>query len=771
MKLVTRISRVLVPLSILLSPLPSSAQGARADYERAARFLTGDLERVVQPAEIRPSWIEGTDQFWYRKPGPDTEFLLVDSAKNTSGPAFDQSKLAEELSKAIGKQVRANHLPFNSFEFVGKEEAIRFAAEGQRWTCSLSTYSCTKEKLPPSDEQVSPDGNWAAFVKHYNLYLRNLSTGTVAQLTTDGEKSWDYATPLPSSDLLVREGTEDAREPAAVFWSPDSSKLVTYRLDSRNAGRFTTLQFVPPDQLRPKAFTYVYPLPGEVMPVAQPIIFDVHTLKRTEIQTAPLEIYFQGGPNFSWYKDSKRMHYQFRSRGDKRFEFREVDAEAGKQRAVIEEEAQTYIDPGETRVDLMNDGAELLLTSERDGWNHIYLYDGESGNLKNQVTKGPWAVRNIVHADEKNRQVYFLAGGKEKDEDPYLTRLYRINFDGTGLQLLTPENANHTASVSPDSKFFVDNYSRADLPGESVLRRASDGTVVQTLQITDASPLQKTGWKFPEPFKGVAADGKTDIYGLIWRPSNFDPSKKYPIIEQIYTGPQGFFVPKTFASANAGRRGLQSVAELGFIVVMADGRGTTGRSRAFHEFSYHNLGGVFDDHVALIKQMAAKYPYMDLDRVGIYGTSAGGYAAAHAILVHPEFYKVCVSISGDHDARLDKAWWNELFQGYPVGKDYAEQSNVTLADNLKGHLLLVHGDVDNNVNPVETMRFVDALIKANKNFDMLLVPNMYHGEGRNLYLVRRRWDYFVEHLLGITPPENFEIKQRAPNESDAAGQN
>lgn len=771
MKFVARLTQVLVPLSILFSPLPSYAQGTRPDYERAARFLTGDLERMVQPAEIRPSWIEGTDKFWYRRPGPDSEFLLVDSAKNTSGPAFDQTKLAEELSKSMGRQIRTNHLPFNSFEFVDKEQSIRFAAEGQRWTCNLSTYNCTKEKLPPSTEQISPDGNWSAFVDHYNLYLRNLSTGTVAQLTTDGEKSWDYATPLPSSDLLVREGTEDVKQPAAVFWSPDSSKLVTYRIDSRNAGRFTTLQFVPPDQLRPKAFTYVYPLPGEVMPVAQPIIFDVHTLKRTEMQTAPLEIYFQGGPGFSWYKDSKRVHYQFRSRGDKRFEFREVDAETGKQRTVIEEEAKSYIDPGETRVELVNDGAELLLTSERDGWNHIYLYDGKTGTLKNQITRGPWAVRNIVHADENNRQVYFLAGGREKDEDPYLTHLYRVNFDGTGLQLLTPENANHTASVSPDGKFFVDNYSRADLPGESVLRRASDGTIVKKLEKTDPSPLLKMGWKFPEPFKGLAADGKTDIYGLIWRPSNFDPNRKYPVVEQIYTGPQGFFVPKTFGSANAGRRGLQSVAELGFIVVMVDGRGTTGRSRAFHEYSYHNLGGVFDDHVALIKQMGAKYPFMDLDRVGIYGTSAGGYGAAHAILVHPDFYKVCVSISGDHDARLDKAWWNELYQGYPVGKDYAEQSNANLADKLQGHLLLVHGDVDNNVNPVETMRFVDALIKANKNFDMLLVPNMYHGEGRNLYLVRRRWDYFVEHLLGITPPENFEIKQRAPNESEAPGQN
>jgi dipeptidyl-peptidase-4 len=431
----------------------------------------------------------------------------------------------------------------------------------------FSIFKCTKKKLPPPSEQVSPDGNWSAFVDHYNLYVRNLSTGTVAQLTTDGEKSWDYATQLPSSDLLVQAGTEAVRQPAAVFWSPDSSKLVTYRIDSRNAGRFTTMQFVPPDQLRPKAFSYVYPLPGEIMPTAQPIIFDVQTLNRSSIQTAPLEIYFQGGPHFSWYKDGKRIHYMFWSRGDKRFEFREVDAETSTQRVAIEEEAKTYIDPGETRVVPVNEGAELLVTSERDGWNHIFLYHGKTGKIENQVTKGPWAVRSIVHVDDKNRQVYFLAGGRENG-DPYLTHLYKVNFDGTSLQLLTPENANHTSVVSPDSRFFVDSYSRADLPGESDLRRTSDGSVVQVLEKADAGALQKAGWKFPEPFKGVATDGKTELHGLIWRPSNFDTSKKYPVIEQIYTGPQDFFVPKTFGTANAGRSGFQSVAELGFIVVM-----------------------------------------------------------------------------------------------------------------------------------------------------------------------------------------------------------
>lgn len=765
MRIILQLPRVLALAFVFLAAVPVYGQGTQADYERAGRFLTGDLARLVHSADVMPNWIEGTAQFWYRKPGRDTEFLLVDAAKNTVGPAFDHAKLAAEMSRFAGRSYQTNRLPFNRFGFVQKGAAIRFEVDHERWTCDLATYKCEKVTLPPAWETASPDSKWAAYVDHYNLFVRNVLTGAVVQLTRDGEKSWDYATPLPSSDLMVREGTDDVRQRPAVFWSPDSSKLITYRIDSRNAGRFTTLQFVPPDRLRPKAYTYVYPLPGEVVASAEPIILDIRTSKRTEVQTDPLEIYFQGGPSFEWFKDSERIHYMFRSRGEKRAELREVDAETGKQRVVVEEEAKTYIDPGENRAQIVGEGTEVLWTSERDGWNHIYLYDGNTGKLENQVTKGAWLVRAILRVDEKNRKVYFLAGGREEGEDPYLTHFYKVNFDGTALQLLSPENASHTGSVSPDNRYFVDNFSRADFSGESMLRRTSDGSAIRTLEKSDTSELSKMGWKFPEPFQGKADDRKTDIYGLIWRPSNFDSSKKYPVIEQIYTGPQGFFVPKTFGSANSGRRGLQAMAELGFIVVMIDGRGTTGRSRAFHEYSYRNLGGVFEDHVALIRQMHVRYPYMDISRVGIYGTSAGGYAAAHAMLVHPDFYKAGVSISGDHDARLDKAWWNELYQGYPMGSDYVDQSNVTLAAQLQGHLLLVHGDVDQNVNPVETMRLVDALIKANKNFDMLFVPNMFHGEGSIFYLIRRRWDYFVEHLLGVTPPVGFQIK---PEESEGA---
>jgi dipeptidyl-peptidase 4 len=521
------------------------------------------------------------------------------------------------------------------------------------------------------------------------------------------------------------------------------------------------LQFVPPGQLRPKAFTVVYPLPGEVLPKAQPILFDLQKQKRIDVKVDAIEMQFQGGPDFDWFPDSKSFYYRAEERGEKSIEVRVIDAETGEARSLLRETGKDYVDPGETFLRFLHESHEFIWSSERDGWNHLYLYDEKTGALKGQITQGPWVVREIIDIDEKARRTYFLASGREKSEDPYLTHLYSVGLDGKNLTLLTPENADHVVSISPDHTHFVDNASRADIPTQSSLRNLKDGSQVRVLEQSDFAELQKSGWKFAEPFHGKAADGTTDLYGLIWRPSNFDPSRKYPIVEMVYTGPQGFFVPKTFSGTL--RIQQQTIAELGFITVMVDGRGTTGRSRAFHEFSYRNLGGSFEDHVAMIKQMAAQYPYMDIDRAGIYGTSAGGYGSAHAMLAFPDFYKVGVSISGDHDARLDKAWWNELYQGYPLGPDYAEQSNVTMAGRLKGHLLLVHGDIDDNVHVVETMRFADALMKANKNFDMLIVPNMYHGEGGNLYLVRRRWDYFVQNLLGVTPPPGYELHEDREN--------
>jgi dipeptidyl-peptidase 4 len=748
---------VVITAVIAVTAPGARAQGAREDYDRAVRFLPGNSRATVKTADVDAHWIEKSNRFWYRsRTAAGWQFLLVDADKNTSEPAFDHAQLAQALSKVAGRAIAPEKLPFANFEFVKDGKAIRLTVAGVEYTCELG-HDCTGgggQKY----ESLSPNGAWAAFVKDHNLYLRYLATGETIALTRDGVAGYDYATELPSLGKMIAQGTEDLRQEPAVFWSPDSSKLATYRIDSRSAGRYTSLQFVPPDQMRPRAYSVVYPLPGEVLPSAEPIIFEVASGKRIDVKTPPLELPFQDGPGFDWFPNSQSVFYDYDERGEKAIELREVNPATGEQKTLIREESAHYVDPGETQYQFAHDAGKIVWTSERDGWNHIYLYDAKTGQLERQLTHGPWVVRRIVSVDEKNRRVYFLANGREKGEDPYLTHLYSVGFDAQGLRLISPEPANHVASVSADGTYFVDSYSRVDLPGKSALRRVADGSEVRALEQADASELQKTGWKFPEPFQGKATDGATDLYGVIWRPSNFDPSKKYPVVEQVYTGPQDFFVPKTFAAAVRG--GEQSVAELGFIVVMIDGRGTTGRSRAFHEFSYRNLGGSFEDHVAMIRQMAEKFPYIDATRVGIYGTSAGGYGSAHAMLVFPDFYKVCVSISGDHDARLDKAWWNELYQGYPVGEDYNAQSNVTMAGRLAGHLLLVHGDVDDNVHPVETMRFADALMKANKNFDMLFVPNMYHGEGGNPYLVRRRWDYFVKYLLGVEPPPNFEIHEQ-----------
>jgi dipeptidyl-peptidase 4 len=744
---------------LILFAVSLNAQGTLEDYQRAQKFLPGNSRHLYTTGDVMPHWIEKTDRFWYRNANRkgESEFIIVDAAQNTSGPAFDHARLAASLSRSTKQNQDPAKLPFDYIDFVEDGKAIRFEIDGAQWTCTLDSYECKRGESAAEGqyESRSPDGRWVAYVENHNLFLRDSTTGTVLQLTRDGEPGWDYSTPIPSLRPMVTQQTEDVKERPAVFWSPDSSKFITYRIDSRNAGRFTSLQFVPPNQLRPKAFDVVYPLPGEVLPKAAPLIFDVRANTRVDVKTSPLDIAFQGGPGFDWFPDSKRFHYETEERGWKEVELREVDAETGDEKVLLKEAPEKYIDPGETWFRLINNDSEIVMSSERDGWNHLYLYNAKTGALERQLTRGEWVVRQLLSIDDKARRVYFLAGGREKGEDPYLTHLYSIALDGTGLQLLTPDNANHMVSISPDNEYFVDNASRVDLPGGSALRRSKDGSKVRDLQQADLSELVRMGWKFPEPFQGKAGDGTTDLYGLIWKPTNFDPSKKYPIIEQVYTGPQGFFVPKTLGAAMR----LQSMAEVGFVVVMVDGRGTTGRSRAFHEFSYHNLGGSFADHVEMIKQMAAKNPYMDLARVGIYGTSAGGYGSAHAILQFPDFYKVCVSISGDHDPRLDKAWWNEVYQGYPVGRDYVDQSNLTLASHLQGHLLLVHGDIDDNVHPVETMRLADALMSANKSFDMLFVPNMYHGESgvHATYLARRRWDYFVEYLLGVTPPVNFDL--------------
>lgn len=758
-----RVSKLfwLCAVSIFIcSSIPvAHAQGTRADYNRAVRFLPWNVEPLVFTANVKPHWINGSNRFWYRRVKfGQKDFILVDPARATQGPAFDQARLASSLSKALGTTVDAEKLPFDEFQYIHGRQGIRFAIDGNSWTCTLSSYQCKEgAEVAERERGLSPNGRWFAFVRNHNLWIRSTTTEETIQLTKDGVAGDDYATRLPGLKLMVKQETENVHQPASVFWSPDSSKILTYRIDSRYAGRFTSLQFVPPSWvgMRPLAFTYVYPLPGEVLPMAYPIVFDVIKHTRVNVQVTPLQLTYVGGPRFFWSANSKHFYFEQWARGNKWVHFMEGDPTTGKTHAVIDQMSDgTYVDPNLTWWRLIHNGDQILWSSDRDGWNHLYLYNGRTGQLEDQVTHGNWPVRRIVRVDAKDGEIYFMGSGQKPGEDPYQEHLYKVKFDGSGLTMLDPEDADHAVWISPDNTYFVDNYSRPDLPPVSVLRSTSDGHVVATLEKSNIAGLLKTGWKFPIRFQGLAADGKTKLYGLIWRPSNFDPNHKYPVIEQIYTGPHRCFTPKTFAAYHDM---AQSTAELGFVVVMLDGRGTSCRSRAFHEYSYKNLGGQEPDHIAMIKQMAAKYHWMDLSRVGIYGASTGGYETTHALLVNPQFYKVGVCISGVEDHRLDKTGWNELYQGYPVGPQYAAQSNITLADHLKGHLLLIHGDVDDNVNPVNMMRMVNALIQDNKDFQMLLVPNMFHAEGLHVYVTKRRWNYFVRYLLGVTPPHNYVI--------------
>jgi dipeptidyl-peptidase-4 len=772
------------------APALASAQGSREDYSRAERFLNEEIRNLADDGQVDPHWIDQSDRFWYVKDGPDGKsFMVVDAAQGTRSEAFDHQRLAQALSRVNGTTYSARELPFSSIRLAAN--SVSFTVAQAAYSCDLSAYACSKvakpiedeesenrigpprqpdpSELPPT-ERPSPDRKLLAFVRDHNMWVRVVATGEDIQLSHDGEHFYDYATPLPSPALMVGQGTEDVVQSPAVFWSPDSRRLATYVMDQRNFPRLTITQSAPPDQFRPKYFSYAYPLPVDwVLPTAKLVVFDVPTRKEIVVAAKPLVQLYYGGPSVEWFGDSQRFQYREIDRGYTGVRINEVDARTGVTRPVVDEKGSpdNLIDTSILVTRAIDDGRERIWSSERDGWNHFYLYDTRAGVVKNQITKGEWVIRAINHVDEKTRVLYFSAGGREAGRDPYLRHVYRVNLDGTGLTLLTSENADHAVSFSPDGQYFVDVFSRVDSPTVSVIRSAEDGRIVKELEKADVSRLTAMGWRYPEPFKAKAADGKTDLYGVIWRPTNFDPAKKYPVVENIYTGPQGAYVPKTFA---AYRNQQQAIAELGFITVFVDGRGTALRSRAFRAFAYHNLGfgSAGDDHITVFKQMAAKYPYMDLTRFGVWGHSAGGYDSTHAILTHPEFYKVAVSSAGCHDNRMDKSTWNEQWMGWPVDKNYEEMSNYTLAPQLQGKLFLAHGDVDENVPMPATIKLLDALVKANKDFDFLIMPNRPHGFGNDPYFVRRRWDYFVKNLLHVDPPSGFSIGQPRPTATTQA---
>jgi dipeptidyl aminopeptidase/acylaminoacyl peptidase len=494
----------------------------------------------------------------------------------------------------------------------------------------------------------------------------------------------------------------------------------------------------------------VYPKPGDVLPLFQPALFSIDAKQELPIDNTlfpnPFEL-----ANFAWRKDSRTLTFEYNQRGHQVYRVIEVDAATGKARTLIEETSSTFINYEPLRRDQYDHGKyfrydvaggkEVLWASERDGWEHLYLLNGQTGAVERQITRGNWVVRAVDRVDETHREIYFEASGMNPGEDPYYVHGYKIGFDGAGLTPLSPEEADHALSYSSDGKYYVDTYSRLDLPPVMELRRSSDASPVMTVDKADDARLVAAGWKPAEPFHARGRDGKTEIWGVIWRPANFDPSKKYPVVEDIYAGPQGSFVPKDFTPR------VEPLTELGFVVAQIDGMGTNNRSRAFHDVAWRNLKDAgFPDRILWHKAVAARYSWYDISRgVGIFGTSAGGQSAMGALLFHPEFYTVAVANSGCHDNRMDKIWWNEQWMGWPVGPWYSESSNVDNAWRLKGKLMLVMGEMDKNVDPSTTLQVVDRLIKADKDFDFLEVPGGGHGAGGR-YGERRLMNFFVRNL-------------------------
>jgi dipeptidyl aminopeptidase/acylaminoacyl peptidase len=771
--------------------LAASAQQVftAADYAHAEKFMTYNTTSLVFGNSVRATWLPG-DKFWYRNTLADgAEFILVDAAKGTRAPAFDHAKLSVALSKAANVVYSAHSLPFQEIEFSPDGQFVLFSAASKKWRCDVAGDDCVSQGAATGgggrgrggrgggggrggNDAQSPDKQHTAFIRNYNLWMRDAGTNKETQLTFDGVKDYGYATDNAGWSTSDR---------AILVWSPDSKKIATFQQDQRNVGE---MYLVSTKVGHPELKEWKYPLPGDpVVPMIERVIIDVSgTPKVTRLKMAADQhrstlcdnIACRGGEwsDVQWSADSTHLAFVSTSRGHREEQFRIADASTGEMRDVFQETVETFFESGNGKVNWQYLPAtnEIIWFSERENWGQLYLYDATTGKVKNQITTGDGNVTQVVHVDEKARTIFFLGVGKEKNRDPYFIHFYRIDFDGKNFKLLTPDNANHDIALSPDQKYFVDTYSTPDIPPVSVLRDVN-GKLIVPLEKADISKLAATGWKPAIPLTVKARDGKTDIYGLMFRPTNFDPSKKYPIINHIYPGPQtGSVGSRNFAAV---RGDTQSLAELGFIVVEIDGMGTPWRSKKFHEAYYGDMGdNTLPDQVAGMKELAAKYPWIDIDRVGIYGHSGGGYATAGAMFHYPDFFKVGISEAGNHDNREYEDDWGEKWQGLldkktGGGDNYDSQANQNFAKNLKGKLLLAHGTMDTNVPPYNTLLVVNELIKANKDFDLILLPNRSHGFGNEPYMVRRRWDYFVRYLLGAEPPKEYEL--HAPAGPGAGG--
>jgi dipeptidyl-peptidase 4 len=750
--------RVTCFLLLTILPAIASGQGTKADYDRA-NSLRESTRNTVFRRKVDPNWAADGKRLWYRvEVAPrEFEFVITDAAAGTREAVFDNVDLAKKLADATMKTVDAARLPFQRLTIVDNEDAVEFAAFSGVWKYDRGTKELSRLRdAEPSDQKgekknsrghrggnrdnrasqkgrKSPDGKWVAFEKDHDLYVRS----------ADSEDAGVMKLGSAGAD-------DDWYSDRHISWSPDSKKVVALRTRQGQQHDVSFVESSPKDQLQPKLHTHQYLKPGDRIPQSIPHLFDVESQKEIPLDNELFANPWMSVPRIEWASDSSRFFFTYNQRGHQVLRVISVDADSGDVKAIVDEQSKTFIDYAYKQFQrILHQSNELIWMSERDGWNHLYLYNLATGEVKNQITKGEWVVRKVERVDIESRQIWFQASGSYEAQDPYYIHHCRVNFDGSGLTFLTDGDGTHSVSWSPDRKFLVDTYSRVDQPPVTELRNAETGELICELERADWSRLLKTQWKIPERFVTNGRDDTTDIYGVIFRPTNFDKTKTYPVIEKIYAGPHGSFVPKSFSEYFS----AQAIAELGFIVVQIDGMGTSNRSKSFHDVCAKNLGDSgFPDRIKWIKAAAKKHPFMDLSRgVGIYGGSAGGQSSTRAVLAFGDFYTVAVSDCGCHDNRMDKVWWNELWMGWPIGPHYEEQSNVTNAHRLTGKLFLTVGELDRNVDPASTMQVVDALIKADKDFDLLVVPGGGHGIGESAYGKRRRRDFFVRHLMGVEP--------------------
>ena len=738
-------------------------------------LLTTSFLALAQPTrpepkiyrdKVEPHWFSENTKFWYRVDLADKkrEFILVDAEKGTRSRAFDHDRVAKSLAEKWGKEVDADRLPFDRIEFSSDEQKITLIGENA-WSFDLEKYLPTEDKTErperteaPREERrqrrtrersgtTSPDGKYEVLVRGHNLFLRE-GTNEIA-LTYNGNPGNSYARNAQRARMVeMRFDERDDETPAPeVYWSPDSKRLIAMRTRPGTDRIVYMVESSPRDQLQPKLQSYPYAKPGDEIAIRKPHLYDIENNREIPVKDDlfpnPWSI-----SDLRWKPDSTEFYFLYNQRGHQVLRIVGINAVTGETRTVIDEQSKTFVNySGKFHCDYVDDMKQIVWMSERDGWNHLYLYDTAAGKVKNQITRGDWVVRGVDRVDEEKKQIWFRAGGIHPKQDPYHVHYCRINFDGTGFVSLTEGDGTHQVQFSPDRKFLIDTWSRVDAPPITELRRTDDGKLACKLEDADTSELSSSNWKSPERFVAKGRDGETDIYGIVHLPLNFDPKKKYPIIESIYAGPQDSFVPKPFRASYT----QEKLTKLGFVVVQIDGMGTSNRSRKFHDVCWQNIGDAgLPDRILWIKAAAKKYPFIDLDRVGIYGTSAGGQSAMGAMLFHGDFYKAAVSDSACHDNRMDKIWWNEQWMGWPLGKHYEEQSNAAQAHRLQGKLLLMVGELDRNVDPASTYQVVNALIKADKNFEYLMVPGGGHGQLRTPYGWRRLEDFFTRHLNPVT---------------------